>query len=348
MSDRLFNKQPPLSAIIKCCGKCEQVKMSWKSKIAILLLLISLFGGQAPRVNGQTAAHLTMSITGQNVIAGFNGTVTVRILNNWIGYSNIYNAVYDVDISISLPAPLTIYGDNHWHFDSILYGQTVTISFVVYAPYSSSTTSVSVPNSYMGSITATYKQLGDITYTQESHALAINVNGWINLVIYGVETVPPTIPPGGNLTLSGSLLNGGNIAAYNANVTVVSPALDPNTSASVYIGEVDPNIPRPFSLLVVFKPNAPIGNLTLTIQVLAIDQSRPGTPFTGRQTTGIQIARPQVSELQGRTRGPTGPVAVILAILRYVWDFFFGSTMMYAVEVVLTHPYFNATSWVTI
>lgn len=315
------------------------MRISWKSRIAVLLLLISLLGVQAPKVQGQTAAHLTMSIIGQNVIAGFNGTVTIRILNNWIGYSSVYNAVYDVDISVSLPAPLTIYGDNHWHFDSILYGQAVTISFLVYAPFSSSsTTSVSVPNSYAGSITATYKQLGDITYTQESHALAVNVNGWINLIVYGVVAIPPTIAPGGNLTISGSLLNGGNIAAYNANVTVVSPALDPNTPASVYIGEVDPNIPRPFSLLVVFKPNAPIGNLTLTIQVSAIDQSRPGTPFVGKQTTGIQIARAQISEGQGRARGPTGPVAIILAILRYVWDFFFGSTMMRAVEIGLIYP----------
>lgn len=320
------------------------MNISWKSKIAILLLLISLFGGQAPKVHGQTAAHLTMSITGQNVIAGFNGTVTVAILNNWVGYSSVYNAVYDVDISVSLPAPLTIYGDNHWHFDSILYGQVVTISFVVYAPYSSSTTSATVPNSYAGSITATYKQLGNISYVQESHALAINVNGWINLVIYGVVAIPQTIAPGGNLTISGSLLNGGNIAAYNANVTVVSSALAPDVPASVYIGEVDPNIPRPFSLLVVFKPNVPIGNLSVTIQVLAIDQSRPGMPFIGKQTTGIQIARPQVSDGQGRARGPTGPVAIILAILRYVWDLFFGSTMMHAVEILTTHPYFHATT----
>ena len=308
------------------------MKASWKSKIAILLLLISILGVQAPKVNGQTAAHLTVSITGQNVVAGFNGTVTVGILNNWVGYSSVYNAIYDVDISISLPAPITIYGDNHWHFDSILYGQSVTLTFVVYVPFTASTSSSTPPNSFIGSITATYKQLGDITYTQESHSLAINVRGWINLVIYGVQAVPPTIPPGGNLTISGSLLNGGNLASYNANVTVVSDALDPTQPASVYIGEVDPNIPRPFSLLVVFKPNTPIGNLTLTIVVTAIDQSYPGTPYVGRQHTVIEVARPQVSEGQGRTRGPTGPVAVILAILRYIWDVFFGSTMMRAVE----------------
>jgi hypothetical protein len=317
---------------------------SWKSKIAIALLLISLLA-QTPTVRGQTAAHLTVAVTGQNVVAGFNGTVTVSILNNWVGYGNIYNAIYDVDIAISLPSPLTMYGDNHWHFDSLLYGQTVTITFGVYAPFTSSSSSVSVPNSYAGTITATYKQLGDTTYTQESHSIAINVSGWINLIIYGIQALPSTITPGGNTTISGNLLNGGNLAAYNANVTVVSDAISPecqNPLCSEYIGEVDPNIPRPFSFLVVFKPNVPVGNLSITIIVSAIDQSRPGMPFRGQQTTHIQISRAQqLSESQRQARGPTGPLAIILAILRYIYDIFFGSTVLHAVGIMVTHSYLN-------
>jgi hypothetical protein len=279
-----------------------------------------------------------MTITGQNLTAGFNSTVTVTILNNWLGYASIYNAIYDVDISVSLPAPLTMYSDGHWHFDSIQYGQMVTIRFPVYAPAAVSTSTSAIANSFVGSITATYKQLGDLTYTSESHVLTMALSGWISLAIYGVVSSPSIVPPGGNTTISGNLLNSGNLASYNANVTVTSPALAPDSPASVYVGEVDPNIPRPFSLLVVFKPNVPVGNYTLTLTVNAIDQSHPGTPFTGRQTSSIQVSRPQqsLSEAQ-RQRGPTGPVAIILQILRYVFDIFFGSTVMHAVGVVLTN-----------
>jgi hypothetical protein len=289
---------------------------------------------QVPTANAQQAAHLTITLTGQNLTAGFNSTVTVAVLNNWVGYSSIYNAIYDVDIAVSLPAPLTIYGDNHWHFDSILYGQTVTLTFGVFAPSPASGSSVyTVPNSYVGTVTATYKQLGDTAYTQESHNIAMSVLGWINLVLYGIQPVPQTVTPGGNTTISGNILNGGNLASYNANVSAVGDILAPDVPASVYVGEVDPNIPRPFSLLATFKQNIRPGNYTVTLVITAIDQSRPNQPFRGKQTTSIQVVNPQQG---GAQRRPTtlGPLAIIYEILRYIYDFFFGSTAMHLMGIL--------------
>ena len=306
---------------------------SWKSKIALSLLIISVIT-QLPTVRGQSAAHLTVSFTGQNVTAGFNSTVTVAILNNWIGYSSIYNAIYDVDISVSFPSssPLTIYGDNHWHFDSILFGQTVTLTFNVYAPL---TTTPTVPNSYAGSISATYKQLGNTAYTTESHDITIAVSGWINLILYGTIALPPSATPGGNTTISGNILNSGNLAAFNVNVSVVSNILAPNVPASAFIGEVDSNIPRPFSMLVVFKQNIPVGNYSLTVTVTGFDNSRPGQPVIGRQTIPMQISRPVQRPVIQRQGFGTGPFATVLEILRYIFDIFFGSTAM-------LRTYFNA------
>jgi len=304
---------------------------SWKSKIALSLLIISVIT-QLPTVRGQSAAHLTVSFTGQNVTAGFNSTVTVAILNNWIGYSSIYNAIYDVDIAVSLPSPLTMYGDNHWHFDSILFGQTVTLTFNVYAPL---TTTPTVPNSYAGSISATYKQLGNTAYTTESHSLTIAVSGWINLQLYGTLALPATATPGGNTTISGNILNSGNLAAFNVNVSVVSNILAPNVPASAFIGEVDPNIPRPFSMLVVFRQNIPVGNYSLTFTVTGFDNSRPGQPVIGRQTIPMQISRPVQRPVISRQGFGSGPFATVLEILRYIFDIFFGSTVM-------LRTYFNA------
>jgi len=306
---------------------------SWKSKIVLSLLVISVVT-QLPTVRGQTAAHLTMSFTGQNVTAGFNSTVTIAVLNNWIGYSSIYNAIYDVDISVSFPSssPLTIYGDNHWHFDSILFGQTVTLTFKVYAPL---TTTPTVPNAYIGSVSATYKQLGNTAYTTDTHDLTIAVSGWINLVLYGTLALPPTATPGGNTTVSGNILNSGNLAAFNVNVSVVSPILAPDIPASAFIGEVDPNIPRPFSMLIVFKQNVPVGNYSLTFLVTGFDQSRPGQPVIGRETIPMQISRPVQRQVISRQGFGSGPFATVLEVLLYVFDIFFGSTAMLC-------TYFNA------
>lgn len=280
--------------------------------LMLSLLAIIVLAEPATIVRGQTAAHLTMTVTGQSLTAGFNNTVTISLLNNY------YSTIYDTDIVVSLPSGLTLVGDNHWHYNSIALGQTVTISFQVYAPTSA------IGSTYQGTVTATYKQLGDISSTQESHALSFSVYGWINLVIYGVQLTPASTTPGGNATISGNLLNSGNLAAYNANVTVQSEALAPSSSSSTFIGEIDPNIPRPFSLLIVFKSNLTQGNYSITVRLSAIDNSRPGVPIIRQQATQIQIRKP--TQQPGTQRQePSGVIEMIYQILRYLYDMFVGS-----------------------
>ena len=275
------------------------------------LLALVVSAAPAANVHGQTAAHLTMTVTGQSLTAGFNNTVTISLLNNY------YSTIYDTDIVATIPAPLSLIGDDHWRYSSIALGQTVTISFQVYAPTSA------IDNSYQGSVTATYKQLGDISSTEESHALSFSVHGWINLIIYGVQMTPSTVAPGGNATISGTVLNSGNIAAYNANVTVKSEALAPSSSSNAFIGQVDPNIPRPFSLLIIFKPNLPEGNHSITVRVTVIDNSRPGIPIISEQTAKIQIRKP--TQQPSTRQQPTGLIEIIYQVLRNLFNAFFGS-----------------------
>jgi hypothetical protein len=286
--------------------------LGWKILFAVLLL--SLFT-QAPTVHAQTAAHLTVLVSGQSLIAGFNNTVTVTVVNNYSGYT----AIYDVDIAMSIPAPLALIGDNHWHYNSIMYGQNATITMQVYAPFSA------IGISYQGSVTGTYKQLGDISYTQESHDMGFSVTGWINLVLYDIQLTPSAVSQGGNTTVSGNLLNAGNLAAYNANVTVESNALAPGAPSSVFIGEVDPNIQRPFSLLVIFKQNLPVGNYSITVKVSAMDNNRPGVPLVAQGTSQIQILK-ATQPINQLPRGPTGLIGEIIGILRSLFNFFFGAS----------------------
>ena len=93
------------------------------------------------------------------------------------------------------------------------------------------------------------------------------MTGYINLVVYGILLSPSEISQGGNTTVSGNILNNGNLASYEANVTVESNNIIPGPQNSVFVGEVDPNIPRPFSVLVVFKPNVTPGNYTISVSV---------------------------------------------------------------------------------
>jgi hypothetical protein len=294
------------------------------------LLALAVIAGPTVDVHGQVTSsqpHFAMTVKGQSLIAGFNNTVTISLVNSY------YGTVYDTDITLSLPSTLTLIGDNHWHYNSITQGQNVTIGFHVYAPTSA------IGTTYLGSITATYRQLGDISYTQESHALGLSVYGYINLIVYSVQLTPSTTTPGGNTTISGNVLNTGNLAAYNANVTVKSDTLTVSSESNAFIGEVDPNIPRPFSLVAFFKPNLSEGNYSITVIVSAIDNSRPSIPIIGQQVAPVQIRRPTPQRGITRPQG-TGIVERIYQILRYLYNMFLGSLNGIIAPVWLTRLHF--------
>jgi hypothetical protein len=300
--------------------------------LALLLLLLTPVGV----VQGQSSAHMTVTLTGQTLTAGFNNNVTITVTNSYSSYS-IYpsGTIYDVDLAVSVAAPLQMVGDNHWHYDSIELKQSVSISFQVYAPTSA------IGTAYDGSVTLTYRQLGDISYTQESHSIGFSVQGWINLMLYGIQVTPPSTTSGGNATVSGNLLNSGNLAAYNANVTVQSEALAPGATTSVFLGEVDPNIPRPFSLLVTYKKTLTNGTYSLIISVSAIDTNNPAYPYSTQQVSQIQITNPTV-QARTQSRQAGGVVGMIFEILRFLYGTFFGFWSMVA-RVYPNCSYSNAT-----
>jgi hypothetical protein len=292
-------------------------KVLMLSVIALVLFVVPVTVPIATVRGQQTVPVFAVSVSGQSLTAGFNNTVVILLSNNYS--STVYGpgSIYAADIAISLPTPLNLVGDNHWHYDSIAFGQTVTITCGVYAPTSA------IGSSYQATITATYRQLGDISTTQETHVISFTVYGWISMIIYGVQMTPSSVEPGGNATISGNVLNTGNLAAYNATVTVQSDIVEPTPSPSAFVGEVDPNIPRPFSVLVVFSPNLANGNYSLTVRLSVIDTSRPGVPITKQLATQIQIKKP--TQQQFTRQQPTGPIDVIYQILRELYNVFIGS-----------------------
>lgn len=267
----------------------------------------------AGSVQAQSVPHLNVTLTGQTLTAGFNNNVTANVFN---GY---FTTLYDVDVALTIPSALTMYGDSHWHYGVMELGQSFTVNFEVYAP------TATIGNSYQGSVTISYKQLGDISYTQEVHSVSFSVQGWINLVMYGLQVTPSISTPGGNATISGNLLNTGNLAAYNANVTVRSDVIVPSSLSSVFLGEIDPNIPRPFSMLVVFKAGVQPGNYSVVVKASAIDNGRPGSPYSAQSAANIQLRMATQQRGQGG-RAAGGIYGTLLQILRYLMDVFFGST----------------------
>jgi hypothetical protein len=305
----------------------------WISCLIVLLLL----SGSVRIVQGQSSSRFSVTFTGQTLTAGFNNTVSVTATNSYSSGS-IYpsSTIYDVDLAVDVPTPLQMPGDSHWHYNSIGWQQSVNASFQVYAP------TAAIGSSYQGSVTLTYRQLGDISYTQETHTIGFTVQGWIKLVLYGIQVTPSSTSPGGNTTVSGNILNSGNLAAYNANVTIQSEAQASGTSASVFLGEIDPNIPRPFSLQVYFNKNLTDGTYPIIVSISAIDTDRPASPYSAQSASSIQIKTP-VAQPTSQSRQPTGIVGMIIEILRYLYGLFFGFWTE-ATAAWPSHAYFNATA----
>lgn len=287
-------------------------------KCAVGALFLLLLMVPTVVVHAQNPSHLTVTIEGQTLTAGFDNNVTLTVTNNYPA-SSIYpsSVIYDLDVALSVPTGLEMLGDNHWHYDSLALQQTVSIGFQVYAP------TATIGTSYEGSVTLTYRQQGDVSYTSESHSIGFTVQGWIKLVLYGIQLTPPATIPGGNVTISGSLLNSGNLAAYNANVTVESEALATGTQLSVFLGEIDPNIPRPFSVLVSFKKNLTNGTYPIVVRVSAIDTNRPAYPYNVQQASQVQITIPAV-QTRTQTRQAGGVTGILFEVLRFLYGLFFG------------------------
>jgi uncharacterized membrane protein len=278
--------------------------------VATLLLLMPI-----GTVQGASSTNFAVTVTGQTLTAGFNNNVTVAVAYAMSAYSSA--SLYDVDLAVSIPSPLQLLGDGHWHYDSIVPGQSVAVSFEIYAATGA------IGDSYDGSVTLTYRELGDISYTEETHSVTFSVHGWINLKLYGIQIALTAAVPGGNATVSGNLLNSGNIAAYNATVTVESEAIAQGTTASVFLGEVDTNIARPFSLVIHFGKNLPPGPYTVVVKVSAIDTERPSSPYIDQQQSQIELKNATVQQpIQPRQAG--GITSEIFGVLRYLLGLFFG------------------------
>ena len=132
------------------------------------------------------------------------------------------------------------------------------------------------PGEYRLKMTINYLEqatgIGKVLYFQKSTDVTVPVvvSSTRYMVIYETVASPSVTVPNGNITIAGNVLNVGKVAAYNTNITVTSPAFIRSTS--IIVGEVDPNIPRPFSARFQARTNLAPGTYPITITAAYSDQ----------------------------------------------------------------------------
>ena len=162
---------------------------------------------------------------------------------------------------------------------------------------------------------------GTTLYLQQETEVEIPVliTGTPYMTIYSVSVYPREVAPGGNLTISGNVVNTAASTVSNTNVSVSSPSF--LRGAFVYVGQADPNIPRPFSFTLQVRRDLPNGTHPIALSVTFSDSY--GVVHVVSAATSVQVARRALTTV---TRPqPRGPIEVIVEVLWGIVRFFFGS-----------------------
>lgn len=268
--------------------------------VIFLVLSISLVNLTTNVAGQQTRLEVTGAPTTLN--AGFNTTVVITIFNE-------FEPIYDVDFSVSFPESQTttvspvVIGASNWKFERIGMGENVTINPLIYV------TESAAGNAYPVDISISYTRLGYISPSSETHTIGFYAKGQIIMIAYDfiVEIEPAyennertkdnVVPrdAGSTITVTGSLLNKGNVPAMFTNVTIIpNPILILQPESISYLGEVDPNSPAPFTLETKTSPQAKDGNHTILIKIEYQDQE--SKTYSIEKEVKVYIFKTQIQE----------------------------------------------------
>ena len=238
---------------------------------------VTHYGGLV--VHGSTkssSSDLQLEFSVTNITGGQTTPLSLQITN--IGS----NSVHDVTVILDLPPPLILIGmDNRWHFSQLPLQHPQNLSLNLYAPESV------IGFTYPIMITTTFKDLNGVNQAQ-TQTLGLLVVGNIDLLIYELIVYPSDVPVAGNFTISGTILNKGNIEAMYVNLTLIEDINFRTTSVSTYyVGQIDPNAPIPFALTGFLQDSVGVGTYSLTIMLSYRDNY--GGYYTISATTPINV-----------------------------------------------------------
>ncbi len=139
------------------------------------------------------------------------------------------------------------------------------------------------------------------------------------MVIYDIALAPPITVPAGNITVAGNVLNTGKVSAYNTNISIASPILG-RPSATI-VGQVDPNIPRPFSFRLQLRPGVAVGTYPIVISCSFADYY--GVSHISQYQVRVVVRQPEPPR-PTTTERPSDPLSVLVQIIRDILTAFFG------------------------
>ena len=161
---------------------------------------------------------------------------------------------------------------------------------------------------------------------QSEVQVPVLIAGTRYVMVYDIIVDPEQVQPAGNITISGTVVNVATASSfYNTNISITSPAF--LRGAYVFIGQIDPNIPRPFSATLGIQRSLLNGTFQGEIRVTyqdtlsVIHVSSAVARFLVQQTT---LRPPLGGSIP--TTAQRSPVQILVDFLWRIFQFFFGSS----------------------
>lgn len=150
--------------------------------------------------------------------------------------------------------------------------------------------------------------------------LPLLITGTPYMAIYSVNVSPKEIIPGGNVTISGTVVDMTSSSMSNTNISVSSPAF--MRGSFIYVGQSDANIPRPFSVAAQLRRDVTEGTVPIEISVSYLDSFNVN--HVSSSTTSVRVIQrsftPSVASIS------KGPIDIAIDMLWGIFRLLFGSS----------------------
>ncbi len=234
--------------------------LSWITSVSVTLTQSASFS-PPPIAAPATTASFPLAVVQVNstLAAGSQNPAGFQLTNQ--GTASIYSPTFSLNVGSpivvastgsSVPAP------------QLDPGKATTFDVVL---TSGPSAAIGV---YSGTLTVTFTDSNGASHTQ-TFPLSFTLKGTVILILQNTLVSQTTT----GFTVTGSILNEGTVPAYYASLTGL---FGPNVGTAVYIGEVDPNTPAPFSVTIPYI--AATASTTTTTSTTSAASSLNGTGFS--------------------------------------------------------------------
>ena len=217
--------------------------LSWTTSNSVTLTQTAVIS-PAPVVSGTTTSFpLSVTQANSTLSAGSQTATSFTLAND--GTATIYSPTFSLTVgspvvlaSIGSPVPAAQIGPG---------GNATFTAHVTSGPSAAS-------GIYSGTLTVTFTDSSGTSHSQ-AFPVSFTLEGTIILILQNTAVSQTAT----SFTVTGTILDEGSASAYYASI---SGLLGVNSATPVYLGEIDPNTPLPFSVTIPFTAPTTIATST--------------------------------------------------------------------------------------